>query len=108
MLFLFLLRGPMREGRYQGELIERLERMFPGCVVIKNDALYCQGIPDLTIFYMDRWAMLEVKTSQNAPEQPNQRYWVDLFNDMSYASFIYPENEEEVLNDLQLTFRFNR
>lgn len=79
--------------------------MFPGCVVLKNDPNYLQGIPDLTIFYKDRWATLEVKKSANAPAQPNQRYYVDMMDYMSFSRFIYPENKEEVLHELQQSFR---
>lgn len=98
----------MRESGYQGDLIKRLKFQFPGCVILKNDTSYIQGIPDLSMFYQDRWAALEVKASENAPVQPNQPYYVDLLNEMSYASFIYPENELEVLRDLQFAFRRRR
>lgn len=98
----------MRESSYQSDLIRRLRRMFPGCVILKNDTDYLQGIPDLAIFYRDKWAMLEVKTSANAPEQPNQRYYVEILDDMSFAAFIFPENEEDVLDDLQYAFRSRR
>jgi hypothetical protein len=93
-----------KESQYQAVLIRRLKYMFPGCVVIKNDSGYLQGILDLTVLHQHSWAMLEVKVSEDAPEQPNQRYYVDLFNGMSFAAFIYPENEEEVLRDLQHAF----
>lgn len=94
----------MRESQFQAQLIQKLRDVFPGCVILKNDPTYLQGIPDLTIFYHDRWAMLEVKTSAKAPTQPNQPYYVDLLDQMSFAAFIYPENEEDVLYDLQCAF----
>lgn len=94
----------MRESKYQNDLINRLYEMFPGCEILKNDSSYRQGIPDLTIFFRDRWAMLEVKTSADADERPNQRHYVEKLDGMSFAAFIYPENEEEVLNGLQLAF----
>lgn len=78
--------------------------MFPGCVVLKNDPNYLQGIPDLVIFYYNRWAMLEVKKSFNASHQPNQDYYIDKLDGMSFARFIYPENKEEVLDELQVAF----
>jgi hypothetical protein len=89
---------------YQAKLIRRLKRMFPGCEILKNDANLRQGILDLTIFWCDMWAMLEVKASKSAPERPNQDYYVSRFNEMSFAAFIYPENEEEVLTALQEAF----
>lgn len=80
--------------------------MFPGCIVLKNDPNYLQGIPDLVIFFMDNWAMLEVKKSENATHRPNQDYYVHKLDGMSFARFIYPENEEEVLHELQQSFRY--
>jgi hypothetical protein len=98
----------VRERDYQAQLIQRIERMFPGSVVLKNDTAYLQGVPDLLILYEDKWAMLEVKTSANAPTRPNQDYYIELFDRMSFAAYIWPEVEEDVLNELQHTFRFGR
>lgn len=94
----------MVESSFQSRLIKDLKKMFPGCVVVKNDPNYIQGFPDLTIFYKDKWAILECKKSANAKKQPNQEYYVDQLNRMSYSRFIYPENKEEVLNELQQAF----
>jgi hypothetical protein len=96
------------ESKYQRLLIIELRRRFPGCVILKNDSSYLQGIPDLVIFYDDRWAMLEVKASATAPLQPNQDYYVAKLDEMSFAAFIFPENEEAVLRDLQQTFEARR
>jgi hypothetical protein len=93
------------ESKFQSDLIKELKEMFPGCIVLKNDPNYIQGIPDLTIFWMDRWATLEVKKSANASHQPNQDYYVDKMNYMSFSRFIYPENKEVVLLELQQSFR---
>lgn len=98
----------MRENRFQASLIHELKEMFPGCVVLKNDANYIQGIPDLTIFYNDRWAMLECKRSEGEEHQPNQDYYVEAMDDMSFARFIYPENKEKVLHELQRSFETKR
>lgn len=98
----------MAESKFQKELREELERIFPGCIVLKNDPNYLQGIPDLTIFYNDKWAMLEVKESANAPERPNQSFYISLANNMSFGAKIYPENKEEVLNDIQQAFKSSR
>lgn len=91
----------MRENLYQARLIKELRCIFPGCLILKNDTDYIQGIPDLLILFGDRWAALEVKASANAAWQPNQEYYIELLNDMSFAAFIYPEIEEEVLDALQ-------
>ena len=95
----------MREtgrGGYKSQIIKKLEELFPGCLIARNDPKDThQGIPDLTIFYGDRWAMLETKAATKSERQPNQEYWIEHYNQQSFASFIYPENEEEVLNALQ-------
>lgn len=94
----------MRESTYQSDLIKKLNELFPGCVILKNDPSYRQGVPDLIILHGASWAMLEVKKSANATERPNQRYYVESLNAMSFSAFIYPENEDEVLHELQLAF----
>lgn len=96
------------EREFQLKLIKRLKDTFPGIHILKNDSSYRQGIPDLTLFYNDRWAVLEVKQSATADERPNQGYYVDMLNAMSYAAFIYPENEEDIFDDLQQAFRSRR
>lgn len=93
------------ESQFQAQLIKDLKRILPGCIVLKNDPNYLQGIPDLTIFWGDRWATLEVKKSANASHQPNQDYYVDYMNSMSFSRFIHPENKEEVLHELERSFR---
>jgi hypothetical protein len=96
-----------RENSYQAELIKRLEARFPHCLILKNDEQYRQGIPDLTVLYGSRYALLEVKRSSTEAAEPNQEYYVDLVNDMgSFAAFIFPENEAEVLDALQHAFEF--
>lgn len=93
------------ESKFQSELIREIKHILPGAIILKNDPNYIQGIPDLVIFYKKNWAMLEVKTHEKASHQPNQDYYVQLTNDMAFASFIYPENKEEVLDGLQHTLR---
>lgn len=95
----------MLENKFQANLIKKLKKLFPGCIVMKNDSSYIQGIPDLLVLHKDKWASLEVKKSANASKRPNQEYYVGLMNKMSFARFISPENEEEVLRDLQTTFK---
>lgn len=95
----------MLERNFQANLIQKLKRMFPGCIVMKNDASYKQGIPDLLVLYRDRWASLECKKSAGAKRQSNQEYYVGRMNEMSFSRFISPENEEEVLHELQQAFQ---
>lgn len=98
----------MRESLYQAKLIDKLHRMFPDCVILKNDSSYLQGVPDLIILYGERWAMLEVKKSRNTTTEPNQEYYIRMLNEMSFAAFIDPSTEEEVLYALQQSFGFVR
>lgn len=99
----------MLENQYQAMLIQRLKIRFPGCIVLKNDTSYRQGIPDLTVLFVGGfWAVLEVKASARAPMRPNQNYYVGLLDEMSFAAFIYPENEEDVLHDLQRAYEASR
>lgn len=95
----------MLENKYQAKLIKKLKEMFEGCIVMKNDSSYIQGIPDLLVLYKDKWAAIEVKKTANAKKQPNQEYYVGRMNEMSFSRFICPENEEEVLRDLQQAFK---
>lgn len=98
----------MLERQYQKHIIDSLRELFPGCIILKNDSDYLQGIPDLLVLYEDQWAALEVKPYKEARNQPNQVYYVCEMDRMSFGAFIYPENEEEVLDALQLTFRPRR
>lgn len=91
----------MLERNYQSKLIKKIEKRFPDCIVMKQDANYKQGVPDLLILHGERWAALEVKQDGKAFRRPNQEFYVDKMNSMSYASFIYPENEEDVLNAME-------
>lgn len=98
----------MKESDFQSELIKELKVEFPGCVVLKNDPNYIQGIPDLLILHRDRWAALECKKEEIAHRQPNQEFYIHKLDQMSFARFIYPENKEEVLDELQRSFRTRR
>lgn len=93
------------ERQYQNYIITKLKDRFPMCMVLMNDPTYIQGIPDLLILYNDKWAALECKRSKSSPARPNQEYYVDLMNKMSFASFIFPENESEVFNEMARSFR---
>lgn len=96
------------ESDYQAKLIKKLQSKFPGCLVLKNDPTYLQGIPDLLILFEDMWAALEVKDSEDAADQPNQWWYIEKMDNMSYADFIYPENEGSVLRALQRSFETRR
>lgn len=96
------------ERDFQATIIRELQSRFPECIVCKMDANYKQGFPDILVLYHDKWALLELKRSSNARHQPNQDYYVNLLNEMSYANFIFPENKEDVFDDLQRAFQIGR
>lgn len=90
----------MKESQFQRKFIAELKDIFEDCVVLKNDPNYIQGMPDLVIFYKDKYAMLECKKSLKEQHQPNQDYYITKFNTMAYASFVCPENKEQVIKEL--------
>jgi hypothetical protein len=108
------MKGPIRmaepklERNFQAKLIKELRQLFEGCLVIKLDPTYIQGLPDLLVLHKKKWASLECKKTASARKQPNQDYYVGLMNKMSFSRFISPENKEEVLSDLQQTFKPTR
>lgn len=98
----------MLENKFQSELIVELKELFPGCIVLKNDANYIQGIPDLLILWRKKWAALECKKSPDEPYRPNQEYYISKMNNMSFCQVIYPENKEAVLLEVQRAFGTKR
>lgn len=106
--FCFVERGSNMsklENKFQSELIKEIKKKFPGCIVMKNDSAYIQGIPDLLVLYKDKWASLECKKEAKASKRPNQQYYVDKMDEMSFARFVYPENKEVVLDELSRSFK---
>lgn len=95
---------PKKENKFQAELIKELRAMYPEAIILKNDADYLQGFPDLSILYGSHWAVLECKRSINETYEPNQESYLAMANEMSFGRMICPENKEEVLNDLQRSF----
>ena len=96
------------ESKFQAELVKELKRMLPGCIVLKNDANYLQGIPDLLVLFENKWAALECKKSEYEARRPNQTFYVDKMDAMSFAAFIYPESKKEILDELYAAFGVGR
>lgn len=92
------------ESEFQKELMDEIRETYPGCFIVKNDSGYIQGIPDWTIFYKDKWAVLECKRYEGADRQPNQDSYIEQLDWMSFARFVYPENKDEVLEELHFHF----
>lgn len=98
-----MARSSRLESGFQDKLIKELKELFPGCMVFKMDQI--QGIPDLLVLYGKTWFSLENKRSASARKRPNQEYWVNRMNEMSFSRFIYPENKEDILNELCKAFK---
>ena len=98
------MKSNAKENQFQGKLISEIKERFPGCLVLKNDPNYIQGIPDLLVLHKDKWALLECKKSSSESHRPNQDYYVEKANEMSFSRFIFPENKEEVLNEMGKLF----
>lgn len=99
------------ESPFQSRFIKRLEREFPGCLILKNDANYRQGIPDLLMLWEDCWAIFEVKRAKPTKPsdfEPNQEWYLDKLDSMSFAACVYPENEKEIVDALQRQFKTRR
>ena len=94
----------MKENKFQSDLKKELKNMFPGCIVTKLDSGDIQGIPDLLILYKNKWATLENKRNAKATKRPNQEYYVNKMDEMSFSRFIYPENKDMVLEELRREF----
>lgn len=95
----------MLERNFQKSLIKEIKDRLPECEVLKNDATYKQGVPDLVILYKKKWAMLEVKKDEKASHRPNQDFRVEKYNRMSFARIIFPENKEEVLDAMERSLK---
>lgn len=104
----FFLLYFMKESKFQHNLIKKVKNNFPDSVILKTDPNYIQGFPDLIILYKDKWVALECKRNEKAHHQPNQDYYIHKLNSMSYASFVYPENERRVLDEMESALRDSR
>jgi hypothetical protein len=106
--YLFRKEGSLMaklESKFQKDFIDEVKVRYPGCVALKNDSSYIQGFPDWTILYKDKWAVLEMKRERGARKQPNQEYYVNMLNNMSFSRFVYPENKDEVIEALDSYFK---
>ena len=96
------------ERQFQKEFMDEIRDRYPGCVILKNDSSYIQGFPDWLILFEDRWAALEAKREKKSKHQPNQDYYVDKLDNMSFSRFVYPENKDDVIRELDRIFRVGR
>lgn len=90
------------ESAFQNDtVIKAIKQRIPDTLILKNDPTYLQGIPDLTVIHGSRCAMLEVKRDAKASRRPNQEYYIQYIRECGgFASFIHPDNLDEVLDDM--------
>ena len=98
-----MARSRKLESGFQDKLRDEIKRKYPDSLIFKMDQI--QGIPDLLVLHKSKWASLECKKNATASHRPNQDYYVDKLNNMSFARFVYPENKDQVLEELDLYFR---
>lgn len=96
----------VRESKFEATVCKKIKSWDSKIRVHKNDPnSTSQGQPDRIVLFDGKFAMLEFKASRNAIKQPNQEWWINYYNNGNgFAKFIYPENSEEVLNDLKNYF----
>lgn len=95
----------MLENSFKTKLIKKIKDRFPGSYIFHLDPNELQGAPDLLVLYKNKWAALEGKKNKKASLRPNQQFYVDKFNSMSFARIIFPENAEEVLDEMEQSFK---
>ena len=90
------------ESAFQNDtVIKAIKQRIPDTLILKNDPTYLQGVPDLTVIHGSRCAMLEVKRDAKASRRPNQEYYISYIRERGgFAEFIYPENLDEVLDNM--------
>lgn len=91
----------MLESKFKTKLIKEIKVRLPGSFVFHLDPSERQGVPDLIVLYRNKWAVLEGKKNSKATHRPNQDIYVRLFDDMSFARIIFPENAKEVLDEME-------
>ena len=94
------MSGKISESQFQHKVIKEIKKKYEDAIVMKLDANYKQGIPDFLILVRNKWATLEFKKFAEAKHRPNQDWYVDQMNRMSFSRFIFPENKDEVLREL--------
>lgn len=102
----------MLERTFKKRFREKLIAMKPDIEIFEPNPTQRRSSPDMLLFDgipdeenpIQVWAALEFKASKNSSHRPNQDYRVSRLSKKGYASFVYPENEMEVLDELEKLF----
>jgi hypothetical protein len=82
------------EKKLQSEIIKFLQSK--GAYVLKNDATYRQGVPDLSFWHPDLSGFIEVKAHENSPFRPLQQKTIERLEAMGlFIRVIHSENWPE-------------
>ena len=94
--------GKKLESAFQNATVMKaIKQRVPDALILKTDPTYLQGVPALTVIHGSRCAMLEVKRDAKASRRPNQEYYIRYIRERGgFASFIHPENLDEVLDEM--------
>lgn len=89
------------EKKFKISIKDFLEENYKGSILLNLDpSSNPQGINDTLFLYKNCWAGLEFKRSRLAEVRPNQPYWVKRLDQMSFSRFIFPENANKVMAEL--------
>ncbi len=95
----------MLESEFKKRTIQRIKDRLPSLDLdFINTKPFNRSMPDTFVIGPWCWAALEFKRSEDADQQANQDYHIERLNRKGYARFVFPENVEEVLDDLEAVF----
>ena len=95
----------MLESEFKVRVKNRIQDRFPNLDLDFIDYNgYNRSMPDTFVIGPHVWAALEYKRSEDASHRPNQEYHISRLNKKGYATFVCPENLEEVLDELEVLF----
>lgn len=91
------------EGQLKKTFCSKLKKLKCTVLQYKQDATTVAGFPDTIVLLPESLTIfLEFKKSKNAKYRPGQKEWGEkLTNREFYHWFVYPENAEEVYNEIK-------
>jgi hypothetical protein len=93
----------MLESQFKRHVKKRITERFPNLDLDFIDTAY-RSMPDTFVIGPGVWAALEFKQSEDSSHRPNQDYHILRLNKKGYATYVSPENVEEVLDELEILF----
>lgn len=91
------------EGKFKKKFCDELKKL--GCTVIQyqQNATTVKGFPDTIVLLPEGLTVfIEFKASKNSKFRPGQKEWNKKLLDRNFFAWIcYPENAEQVLNEIK-------